>query len=1267
MIETEAASFSGLGEAIAATVAGSIALSDRMLETLAEVERDIRPMLDELDVRMTDSGWSVDGLPATLDRARDEIRATRMQLEARREGLQRFRIAMFGRTGTGKSSLIEALTRGDAATVSPGQGDHTEDVREVDWGPTLVVDMPGTLGAGRRLSREQLEERTEAEVQLADLVILAFDSQNQQVSEFQRAAEMVIRFRKPVIVVLNVRNPRWRSPDPSTPARVRARRDGDVAQHIDHLSYELARIGVHDCPTVAINTMRATFARCDPYRADFIETRNREVAAYGRALLLESSNLPALETLIVRLVSSSCADLRTASLVGDLAARLARLEELLAKDTERIPGIETGLERLLTIVGYPRARRPDAQALDEPPMPTESLIGGNERSAFERQALSKMTDASRWATDGILLDAFETTSGNELSFLEELRGQPFGAPRTGGAHQLLEQRLLVALRAERIQAWRRAEDRVIASRAKSEVVDFGREVLQRDRLQEVAGDAIEHALQDAFQLIDRTGETVRLGFAIDDARLTVEQGGRGSRALATISRAGSVTASGALAVAATNFWNPGGWTAAGVAVAGIFTSFLGSKLSKRSERKRLDKRAETIAQGRRMVDSAFDKLEGDARQVYWAALTSVTADAALRPLRDAADLRLVSAAAAAAGHSGLVEITPVPLRYSEASNGRALAGRGWAPPGVEVPRPVDLPAVESGEFGPLRWRPVEVGALEGLDLQRLEQLPTTMKQWLGRGVAGPLSARMRSVRAARPRIVLCGDYSAGKSSLMARLTRKTREGRRRIKRSADPTTRSIESGFLGPYRVVDTPGLGSSRASDALVASRALESASLVLYLVTPRLIADLPSVLIDQLSAPDLRGDLARARTRFALTRIDEMGASPLEAPQEFVRLVNRKREELATILQRRGIPIAPGEILALAPDPFASDFDEAVLGSADGWSGVETLRGELLSTPVSMLDRARDAAGLTAACGELHLAIEDWAAAGERASADAGSLRSLGAATRRAERSAIELKDALRAQLIADVTEVARELVDRVLHASGDEHAAAVERAQKWADDPRIIRAIEVWQRHASDQIEELVATITEELDRRFSALFELQPSAAPSIVGKSSPGGGPAHRAAAQGAKAASGMRTLDATKVLKLRDGLMKLRLPKCKFKPWGAGKLANKLKVAGRVAAVAGLALELAAIAHDEHTKKKREELRRRVHRDLHADLARWVEAVMSGTRDAPGASGVLDGIATELAEIVGDLDADAHAAEATATTMRERVERAEQFLRQRTQ
>ncbi|WP_212910135.1 GTPase [Streptomyces sp. TS71-3] len=92
------------------------------------------------------------------------------------DGLDAFNIVLFGRTGAGKSSLMEALSHGDGGSISPwGAADWSTDVRPTTWQTCWVFDTPGIAGWGRTMARADLcgSKRSELAMALDSAAALA--------------------------------------------------------------------------------------------------------------------------------------------------------------------------------------------------------------------------------------------------------------------------------------------------------------------------------------------------------------------------------------------------------------------------------------------------------------------------------------------------------------------------------------------------------------------------------------------------------------------------------------------------------------------------------------------------------------------------------------------------------------------------------------------------------------------------------------------------------------------------------------------------------------------------------------------------------------------------------------------------------------------------------------------------------------------------------------------------------------------------------------
>jgi GTP-binding protein EngB required for normal cell division len=226
--------------------------------------------------------------------------------------LGRVNLVLFGRTGAGKSTLIEALTYGDGTSVSQGESDWTVDVRPVFWHECQLVDTPGINGWGRTERRVDLEEKARLAVEAADIVLLCFDTQSQQEAEFARVAEWVKAYGKPTIAVINNRNPVWRNPQREGRRDMRASLSLTMLQHEGNVRDGLASQGFGDVAVVCLSAKRALFARArQPFRGPDANTMASQREKYGEQDLLRWSNLPALESLLIEALTQDAPGIRT--------------------------------------------------------------------------------------------------------------------------------------------------------------------------------------------------------------------------------------------------------------------------------------------------------------------------------------------------------------------------------------------------------------------------------------------------------------------------------------------------------------------------------------------------------------------------------------------------------------------------------------------------------------------------------------------------------------------------------------------------------------------------------------------------------------------------------------------------------------------------------------------------------------------------------------------------------------------------------------------
>ena len=121
-------------------------------------------------------------------------------LEEKRAQSDKFSIALFGRTMSGKSTLMEILTHGDGSSIGKGGQRTTRDVRSYDWEGLKVTDVPG-IAAFEGREDEELAFEAAAQSDLVLFLITDDAPQNEEAECFAR----VRRLGKPILGICNVK------------------------------------------------------------------------------------------------------------------------------------------------------------------------------------------------------------------------------------------------------------------------------------------------------------------------------------------------------------------------------------------------------------------------------------------------------------------------------------------------------------------------------------------------------------------------------------------------------------------------------------------------------------------------------------------------------------------------------------------------------------------------------------------------------------------------------------------------------------------------------------------------------------------------------------------------------------------------------------------------------------------------------------------------------------------------------------------------------
>lgn len=1097
------------------------------------------------------------------------------------EQLTYFNIVLFGRTGAGKSTLIEALTGGDGKSISEGESDWTKGVAPREWKACRVWDTPGFNGPS--FQRGELEKRAQEAVSVADIALVCFDSQSQQAMEFGKVAEWVAQFGKPAVAVLNVRGKLWRRPDKVPQGSGRRNTSVDVHMHARNIRQSLPQAGFRDIPILAISSNMAVMARgAQPFRGpSWADRSNQKVAQPD---LDRWSNLPRLESLLVEALQTDAVGLRLGKLRKESAGLLdqlrTHLKDVARESASKAEVVEAAVEKTFRLLGYPR------------------------QGSLGRESL-------------------DAASPNLLGRLEALRGTPFQAQVKGTYLAFLEREAKSALAPLRLKAMRAGEERIFEAFA--EGVNLGSSELEdlcipRPAIEKACDGAWSAALDQLRSGLSLVADEASLDLRIRAAAGFKTQGDAGSgwKWAGRTGKAAGVLSSVAGAVAMTNWWNPGGWVAAGLWVGGILGSWLGGKGLEAGERKRLHARSQALKDFRTWVDETYDGIASQVQENgresllkgYRAMAHSVSEALSLRELQHGIE-----------GPKGLVEqIGRLQLRDLGGTDPQRILDRAMrrieaaaeVPPFVraedwvwlgddwfgEAGEP-DAPSPSGNPFPDAYAKGMEAELDRALERMFKQDIAEAARAWHARidmdlrrnPRALPVLAELRALALdGRPRINLIGTYNAGKTSFIRRLLscsgQALPEG---LEVRANPTTSEIREIEWEGMLLVDTPGFSSLREGDSRRAVAALPDASLVLHLFQPTLVALDPGTTVACLQGDREQGIAPKApRTLLVLNRIDELAGDPSDDPEVFMNLVRRKREELRLVLAAQGIEIGDIQICCMASDPFGLHGESSRALGAETWDGFQPF----LAAFRRHSDRLR-------AQGPSWSLIEGGLARLKALELEVqGEAKDAQDALAFAEVVAMDLEDALsRGKRIRNERETALEKVvqDYIALLLEEINQAAeasllrpvAERCQAWWDADDFQSRIEAWHSALCADLEAVNGELGELLKRR--ATFRIQAQTGGQLA-DSVPM--PSHVVGKVGKFGA-----LLEGKAASLTESLGKLL--KIKFKPWGKIKLANKFKILGKALAWAGVALDIFSWWHEEAEIKKLEDCRTKLRTWLH--------------------------------------------------------------------
>lgn len=1253
-----------LDAAVAAAVVEGLGVVDVLAENVITVfDRCAKAGSDALSDHGDRPG--IDVIAAYTALLADKMAEAQSRFTRQRTRLETFNLVLFGRTGAGKSSLIEALSGGNGEPISQGESDWTTDVRAVSWQGSRLMDTPGIGGWGRTVSRADLEARAEAAVADADVVILCFDTQSQQAGEFSKIAEWVSRYGKPVVAVLNSRNPRWRQPVKVGSQSTRRDLSRAVHEHMGNIRDELARVDLHDVPVIAIHSKRAAFARSsDPYAGPDASSRQKQRDEYGPERLLAWSNLPALELLLTEALAQHAAPLRLGMLHEQARGLLADTEA--AVRTERDEAIalaeqfERGIADVLGLVGLPAAKD-----------------------------LAKA-----------------------VGRLEKLRGGGFGVAGPSELLRHARHRVAAGLRPAKTEAFRNA-DRLVegAFEAKQDLGPeaFDTEVLavartEAETVARTVGGELQRYLSQRLELVadDMQADLSAAMSTFEGANATA---GRTARIIGLALQTGNCLSSVVVSLAVLNSWNPGGWILGAVAVGGMVISFAAGKVRKKAAADRLSALSDARSKGRRAVYDTFEQLERMISEDFARILAQAAHERLSHDVAHATALRRIARAATAAvrnvqkGANDLPPVADATLLLSDVAKdlqrrrhpGEPTAerllwlGEDWCT-GSEGPAQAEASILTTTVVhDPVRVEELLARIRSVTDAAALVPsagsgsawMTATLDELAGDDDSLSVLAPVRAlVAGAPPRIVVAGDYSSGKSSFIKRLLVDSNLiVPAQLEVAAQPRTTAAAAFRWGGWELVDTPGFQSTHGEHTEAAHQAVLGASLLIILFNPNLVVGAATDLVAVLLGDRAAGRIGkRTRTIFVINRSDELAIDPGEDPAGYRNLCQRKELELAqalAVLHGRttaGHGDVPGaQILCVASDPYGlvGDRDDVCRSDYDqhrDWDGMDALHRGLADSSatlgrngvdVRILEGGAAALGdLIATRRELLARVEAAITQRRRLLLDLDACLSAGRA----------LQAAARDRLATGYVSFVAKLFDDIADATQDSDALArVERLKEWAEDPELQQVYGEWaKRFAREQEDWQEATAARVEARLTSAAFASAfPAGSATLdVDHLKPKEEPIVRHTAWGSAKAAAKAAANAPR----QTVTQAAHAFGHKFKPWGATKLTSKVNMAGGAFGIAFGAVELYSIWH---SVRKEGDAERTASEGRSASLRRVREAAETffDSTDS-GAPGIpmtesLDYVQRARDEEARHLDDD----EANAATLTEQIDHCELQMR----
>ena len=169
-----------------------------------ENEKKIEHTLSQLDHKSAQAGDVHQKISDQFKELSREMQAlyseTSRFLNQKHKDLNFFNVVLFGRTMTGKSTIMEILTQGSGASIGKGTQRTTRDVRSYQWQGLRVFDVPGIAA----FNGKQDDDLAFDQAQNCDLVLFLITDDAPQAAEAECLAQLK-KLGKPILCICNLK------------------------------------------------------------------------------------------------------------------------------------------------------------------------------------------------------------------------------------------------------------------------------------------------------------------------------------------------------------------------------------------------------------------------------------------------------------------------------------------------------------------------------------------------------------------------------------------------------------------------------------------------------------------------------------------------------------------------------------------------------------------------------------------------------------------------------------------------------------------------------------------------------------------------------------------------------------------------------------------------------------------------------------------------------------------------------------------------------